>query len=173
MTPDSSNSFQTPAPGSRRTGFSLSEMIITIAILGILTGIVIVMMQGSFSASQETLAQNRVEMLNSALHVWSTANREMSFIRRDESTADEMVVLRDLQYRNPDEDKAALGSPFVPPEYNPKTTSSTQEYRIRWNGRTYELLKPGQSGSGFLMVFDGSDFTEPFKFPPNYQSSGR
>lgn len=148
-------------------------MIITISVLGILTGVVIVMMQGSFGASQETLARSRVEMLNSALHTWSTANREMSFIRRDESTADELIVLRDLQYRNPDEDKAAIGSPYVPPEYNPQGSSALAEYRIRWNGRSYELLLPGQPGSGFLMVFDGSDFTKPFQFPPNYQSSGR
>jgi len=119
------------------------------------------------------LAISRVEMLNSALHKWSMANREMSFIRRDETTADELIVLRDLQYRNPDENRASIGSPYIPPEYNPANSSSDKEYRIRWNGRSYELLRPGQSGTGLHMVFDGSDLTEPFQFPPNYQSSGR
>ena len=147
--------------------------MITISILGVLAGVVIILMQGSYGASQEALAISRVEMLNSALHTWSTANREMSFIRRDETTADELIVLRDLQYRNPDPDKAAIGSPYVPPEYNPKNSSSMDEFRIRWNGRNYELLRPGQEGTGLLMVFDASDLTEAFQFPPNYQSSGR
>jgi len=151
----------------------MSELVITISILGVLTGVVIVSMNGAFGASQEALAISRVEMLNSALHTWSTVNREMNFIRRDETTSDELIVLRDLQYRNPDENKASIGSPFVPPEYNPENSSSDEDYRIRWNGRSYELIRPGQSGTGLKMVFDGSDLTEPFQFPPNYQSSGR
>lgn len=149
------------------------ELVITISILGVLAGVVIIMMNGAFGASQETLAISRVEMLNSALHTWSTANRQMSFIRRDETTSDELIVLRDLQYRNPVEAKAAIGSPYVPPEYNPPNSSSDEDYRIRWNGRSFELLRPGISGTGLKMVFDGSDITERFQFPANYQSSGR
>lgn len=151
----------------------MSELVITISILGVLAGVVIIMMNGAFGASQETLAISRVEMLNAALHTWSTGNREMSFIRRDETTADELIVLRDLQYRNPNEAKAAIGSPYVPPEYNPPNSSSDEDYRIRWNGRSFELLRPGISGTGLKMVFDGSDITAPFQFPANYQSSGR
>ncbi|SKA89717.1 hypothetical protein SAMN02745166_01608 [Prosthecobacter debontii] len=151
----------------------MSELIIAISILGILAGIVIVRMWGAFGASQETLATSRVEMLNSALHSWSSANREMSFMRRDETTSDELVVLRDLQYRNPNQALASVGSPYVPPEYNPGNSSSDKDFRIRWNGRTFELVRPGEAGTGLLMVFDGSDFTEPFPFPENYQSSGR
>lgn len=151
----------------------MSELVITISILGVLAGVVIISMQGAFGASKEALATSRVEMLNSALHTWSTANREMTFLRRDDSTSDELIVLRDLQYRNPNEALASIGSPYVPPEYNPDNSSSDQDFRIRWNGRCFELLRPGETGTGLLMVFDGSDFTEPFPFPENYQSSGR
>lgn len=157
----------------QRPGFSMSEMVITISILGVLAASVIMMMGGAFSASQETLAISRVEMLNAALHTWSTANREMSFNRMDASADDEMVVLRDLQFRNPNPAKASIGSPYVVPEYNPKTSSSEEDYRIRWNGRGYELIRPGQAGTGLLMVFDGSDFTTPFQFPEGYQSGSR
>lgn len=154
-------------------GFSLSELVVVISIMSVLAGVVIVRMNGAFSAGQETLALERVEMLNQGLHRWSAANNEMSFLRRDDSTADELKVLRDLQYRNPNEALAVVGAPFVPPQYNPESSSSAQDFRIRWNGRGYELLRPGEEGSGLLMVFDGSDYTEPFQFPENYQSSGR
>ncbi len=151
----------------------MSEMIIVIAILGVLAGIVIISLNGMFAASKETLAIARVEMLNSAVHTWSTANRELNFGRQDGSANDELIVLRDLQFRDPNEEKASIGAPYVPPEYNPDKSSKIDDYRIRWNGRAYELLRPGQSGTGLLMAFDGSDLTKPFKFPPGYQSSSR
>lgn len=157
----------------RRSGFSMTEMIVVIAIIAILSTIVIVMMKGAFAASKETLAVSRLEMLNAALHAWSHSNREMNFMRMDGSTTDEFVVLRDLQYRNPNPKKATYNSPFLPPEYNPKTSSSIYEYRFRWTGRNYELLRPGQDGTGLLMVFDASDYTDPFIFPAGYQPGSR
>lgn len=161
-------------PGLSRAGaYSLTELVITISIMSVLASVVILSMNSAFTASMETLAIERMEMLNHGLNRWSAANNEMIFIRRDDSTADELKVLRDLQYRNPNEALASVGSPFVAPEYNPPTSSSTQDYRIRWNGRNYELLRPGEAGSGLLMVYDGSDYTKPFQFPENYQSSGR
>ncbi|HCN78892.1 MAG TPA: hypothetical protein DIT13_17080 [Verrucomicrobiales bacterium] len=162
-----------PRFNGRAAGYSLSELVITISIMSVLAGVAILSMNSAYSAGQETLAMERVEMLNQGLHRWSAANNEMSFIRRDDSSADELKVLRDLQYRNPIEERAVIGAPFVPPEYNPESSSDSGAYRIRWNSRGYELLRPGQEGTGLLMVFDGSDFTEAFQFPENYQSSGR
>jgi len=151
----------------------MSEIVMTISILGILATIVVVELGGNYEIARTTLARERVEQLNNALNSWAMARTEMIFNRLDGSTADEMKVLRDLQYRNPDEDKADINSPYMPPEYNPKTSSSESDYRIRWNGRRYELLMPGTIGSGLKMVFDASDITEPFTFPLNYTSGGR
>ncbi len=151
----------------------MTEIIVVITIISILGAIIILMMQGTLSAGKETLAISRLEMLNSALHTWSSSNREMSFMRMDASTTDEFVVLRDLQYRNPDSRKASFNAPYLPPEYNPKTSSSVSEYRFRWTGRNFELLRPGVTGSGLLMVFDSSDFTDPFTFPEGYQPGSR
>lgn len=177
-TPDRRSSASTtpsqPLLAARRLhGFSLTEMITTISMLAILASIVIVSSNDSYTAARETLAIERVEMLNGALNRWAMARPEMIFGRRDDSSADEMKVLRDLEFRHPDPDKVDTCSPYVPPEYNPTTSSSDQDFRIRWTGRRYELLRPGQSGSGLKMVFDGSDMTEAFVFPPNYQSGGR
>lgn len=154
-------------------GFSMSEIVVTISIIAILATIVMVNMGSSFESARASLARERVEMLNNALHSWAMARNEMTFNRLDGSTADEMKVLRDLQYRHPDDDLADLNSPYIAPEYNPPTSSNTQHYRIRWNSRRYELLAPGTIGSGIQMIFDGSDMTDPFPFPPNYQSGGR
>jgi prepilin-type N-terminal cleavage/methylation domain-containing protein len=168
-----SHQCQTASARRRWQGFSMSEIVVTISVLGILATIVIMELSGNYESARATLARNRVEQLNNALTTWATARTEMIFSRLDDSTADEMKVLRDLQYRHPDEDKADINSPYMPPEYNPKTSSSLNDYRIRWNGRRYELLMPGTNGSGLKMVFDASDITEAFTFPPNYTSGGR
>ncbi len=160
-------------PRGRSAGFSMTEMVITISILGILSGVVMISMGDSFLAGQETLAVNRMEMLNRALHQFSQGNYEMIFTARPDSAADELFVLRTLEYRIPNESKAKAGSPYVTPYYNPPTSSNVADFRIRWNGRLYELLRPGQTGSGLKMVFDGSDMTAPFAFPPNFQMAGR
>ena len=162
-----------PKMGLEQTGFSMTEMIVTIAILGTLAGIVMISMTGSFEAAKETLAIQRMEMLNEGLHKWATAvNKELTFNRRDDSVGDEGFVLYRLKYRNPDPDKADLNSPYMPPEYNPPTSFDEDDYRFRWNGRQYELLRPGESGSGLKMMFDGSDITAPTQYPPNFNPGG-
>ncbi len=150
----------------------MSEIVVTISVLGILATIVVVELSGNYEIARATLARERVEQLNNALNSWAMANNELVFNRMDGSAADELKVLRDLQYRHPDDNKAALNSPYMPPEYNPKTSSNESDYRIRWNGRRYELLVPGSVGTGLKMVFDASDITAPFIFPPNYSSGG-
>lgn len=157
------------APPRSALGFSVSELVIAIAILGVLAGVVIVGINGAFGASKETLAKARVEMLNTALHRWAMAYPEMYFAADAGSTNDELYVLRALQYRDPNELKAAIGSPFVQPEYNPANSSSREDYRIRWNGSRYELLRPGQEGTGLLMVFDASDITDAVTFDEDYK----
>jgi len=167
---------QEPSKGRPRfwqAAFSITEIVVTIAILGVLAGVAVVAVNGSFSASQEALARERVELLNHALYQFSLQNYEMVFTARNESGADEVFVLRTLQYRHPQETKAKLGSPYITPAYNPETSSSTADYRIRWTGKLYELLRPGQTGSGIKMMFDSADMTTPFEFPPNFQMAGR
>jgi type II secretory pathway pseudopilin PulG len=160
-------------PRGWRAAYSITELVLTIAIMGILAGIAVVAINGSFSASQDALANERVEYLNHGIYEFAQQNYEMVFTARADSGADEIFVLRTLQYRHPQDSKAKLGSPYITPAYNPATSSSTDEYRIRWTGKLYELLKPGQTGSGIKMAFDSSDMTTPFEFPPNFQMAGR
>ena len=154
-------------------GFSLTEMITTVSILGILASIVVVQMSDNYSTAKDILAQDRLEMLNRGMAERAASVKEYVFTRVDTNTSDEMLVLMDMQYRNPDPEKADFNSPFIEPRYRPTTSSSPNDYRIRWTGRRFELLRPGTTGSGLKVVFDGSDIGEPRVYPQNYNSSGR
>jgi prepilin-type N-terminal cleavage/methylation domain-containing protein len=153
--------------------FSLTEMVTTVSILGILASIVVVQMSDNYSTAKDILAQDRLEMLNRGMAERAASVKEYVFTRVDANTSDEMLVLMDMQYRNPDPDKAEFNSPFIEPRYRPATSSSLNDYRIRWTGRRFELLRPGTQGSGLKVVFDGSDIGEPRVYPLNYNSNGR
>lgn len=161
----------TRACGGR--GFSVSELVVVISIIGVLAGITVGAFNQFLGGSKDALAATRQEMLNQSLHRFAQQNYEMLFNPIDGSIADEMVVLRTLQFRDPDIDRASVGSPFMDPRYNPVASSSTSLYRLRWNGRMYVLLKPGSTGTGLLMDFEGKDFTTAFVFPPNFKMAGR
>jgi prepilin-type N-terminal cleavage/methylation domain-containing protein len=158
--------------GASQRGFSLTEMITTISVLGILAGIVIVSMSSNYEVAREILAKQRVEMLNEGLSKYATAQKEITTLAINATTNDERLVLLYLQYRNPIEAKAALNSPYVEPRYRPAMSSSSSDYRIRWNCKRFEMLNPGENGSGFKMVFDGSEMGTPFVYPPNFNTSG-
>lgn len=157
------------AKAQGRQGFSMSEMVIVIAILGVLALVIVLSLGSSFNASKDVLATARVEMLNKALHQYAMNHGERVETKKDGSSSDELYVLLDLKFRESDDRLAPPGAPYVPAHYNPEASSSESEYRIRWNGRRFELLRPGQTGLGLKMDFEGTDFTEPTKFPPGYQ----
>ena len=163
----------TRLPCRREGGFSVTELVIVVSILGVLSGIAVVSFNQFLSGSKDAVAAARQEMLNQAVYSFAQQNYEMVFNSMDDSVADELVVLRTLQYRDPNINRAKVGSPYVDPRYNPVSSSDTTEYRLRWTGKMYQLLSPGQSGTGVLMNFEGSDFTTAFAFPPNFQMAGR
>lgn len=154
-------------------GFSLSEIVITISMLGVLAGVVLVQMSGSYEKARETLALEKMELLNTNLKARAASLKEYVLSRNDGATMDENLVLTELQYRHPDPLKADFNSPYIDPRYRPVTSASSKDYRLRWTGRMFELLRPGTPGSGLLVVFDGSDIGTPRTYPPNYSSSGR
>ena len=80
-------------------------------------------------------------------------------------------MLRSLQWKFP-ASQLKIGSPYFDPKYNPVASSSTNEFRIRWNGVTFEMIEPGQAGTG-LKFGGGSDFsTTPYSFPTGYKPEG-
>lgn len=160
-------------PAGRERGFSMSEMVVVICILSVLSGIAVQTFGQFLGGSQDALAISRQETLNQALSRFAQQNYELLFDVARDSVADELVVLRTLQYRDPNINRAQPGSPYVDPRYNPVASSDASVHRLRWSGKLFELLKPGQSGTGIKINFEGTDFTTAFAFPPNFQMAGR
>ncbi|WP_395750955.1 type II secretion system protein [Prosthecobacter sp.] len=157
----------------REGGYSVTELVIVISIMGVMASLTVGSFNQFLDGSKDALAAERKEMLNQAVHRFAQQNYELQFDASSGSLADEMVILRTLQYRDPNVNRATVGSPFVDPRYNPISSSDTSLHRLRWTGKMFELLSPGTSGSGILINFEGTDFTTAFVFPPNFQTAGR
>lgn len=155
-----------------RAGFSLTEVVICIAVMGGLAAVVIPTMVGIMDGSKEALANEKLEMLNKGLNSYAHSFKEY-LTPPIGSESDELKVILDLEYRNPNEDRALIGSPFIDPRYRPGHSSSTSEWRIVWTGYRFKLVRPGEVGTGLKVVFDGSDYGTPYAYPANYNSSGR
>lgn len=154
-------------------GFSMTEMIVTISVIGVLAGIAIAQIGNALESSRLAVARQKVEMLNQGLHAYASAvkaltNGDMA-VRADAN--DEIQVLLTLEYRDPK--NPVPGSPFVDEHYRPSTSTSSDDYRIQWAGGLFRLLTPGQPGTGLKVPFDGSDLGTPFKYPDNFHSLGR
>lgn len=158
--------------GRRDAGFSMTELVVVISILAVLAGIVVNAMNQYLEGGKVALANERQEMLNRAVYTFAQQNYQIVFSPMGDSAGDEMAILRTLQYRDPNSNRAKRGSPYIDPRYNPATSSNTKDYRLQWSGQMYRLLSPGDSGNGLLMNFDGTDFTTPFAFPPDFQMAG-
>lgn len=156
-----------------RAGFSMSEIVVTIAILGILATIVILELGSNYETIRLKLAQEKMEMLNRGLSERAASVKEYTESAAPGATWDESLLLLTLQYRHPDDDKAEVNSPYIDPRYRPRTSTSSNDYRLQWNGRRFELLRPGTAGSGLLVEFDGSDYGEPRVYPPDFTTNGR
>jgi len=155
-----------------QSGFSLPEILTVLAIIGVIAAIAIPAYSGLTGKAESVEATDFVESLNRASFRFSQANWDLPVAANNAATTDEFLVLRSLQYAWP---RSALkpGSPYFGQNYNPTASSDTTRHRIRWNGRTFDLLRPGTTGSGFLKPFTGADFTAAnHAFPNGYKPAG-
>lgn len=149
----------------------MAEVLTVIAILGVLAAVAIPGYTGSLGPSKTAIARNLTETLNNAVHRFNQTNYELLFTGVAVSGQDEMLILRTMQYRNPD--NPAPGSPYMRVDWNPAVSSSTADHRIMWTGTVYRLLEPGQSGTGLKVNFEGADMGTPFVFPPGFTMAGK
>jgi hypothetical protein len=117
------------------------------------------------------VATNLVETLNTAVHKFNECNYELVYAATDGSTADEMAIVRTLQYRDPT--NPAIGSPYVRPDWSPASSSNTNDYRIVWTGTLFKLVSPGTSATGMKVDFDGGDLGKTYTYPPGYTTVGQ
>ncbi len=161
-------------PLLRRTagGFSMTELIWVVSMLGILATLVVNSVGMVVKGARETVAHEKLEMLNSALGAYAQTGAELAFPTNSGSSSDEVVVLHYLQGRSTKNPQA--GSPFVSPRYRPAASSDTEDYRLTWTGSMFKLLLPGQSGTGLKVPFDGtSDIGDAWIQPPDWAPYGR
>jgi len=149
-------------------------MIVVISVVGILATVAIIQIIGATSGAQEIASRQKLETLNRAVAAHQEANIKDNLefmLAADGAVFDELKVLQQLQYRDPV--RPSIGSPYMPLNYRPATSSSTDDYRLRWTGSNYVLLMPGVAGSGLKVAFDGSDFGPDFVHPPGYKWSSK
>lgn len=113
--------------------------MVVVAILAILGAIGITMVSGSLDGAKIGTATANLEYLNRAVIAYEHAGAE---ITNGTGAASNVIAL--LKTR----DVSLPGSPFVETNIAIQITSSQTEYRAAWNGTRFELLEPGQAGSG-------------------------
>jgi type II secretory pathway pseudopilin PulG len=135
-------------------GMSLTEVLIVIGFLAIVAAISIPNMLGVFSSSRYETARRNLNYLNGAVIGFNQANWEL-VLATSGGSDDEQKIFDSLRYReavNP-----AAGSPYLPPTATFVESSSTNDYRGKWNGRMFEIVVPGSNGTGLdLMKIMGS-----------------
>lgn len=158
-------------PLKKRRAFTLVELLVTVTIIGVLALIAIPVYTNVFGSSEESVAGDHVEALNRATANFSHSCWKLPTAPVAASTDDEYAVVRSLQYKFPATEMKP-GSPFFDPRYDPVASSNSNDLRIRWNGKSFELLKKGQSGTG-LRVYNGHDYkATPYAFPAGYKPEG-
>ncbi|MBL9156173.1 MAG: prepilin-type N-terminal cleavage/methylation domain-containing protein [Verrucomicrobiales bacterium] len=154
-----------------RAAFSLVEMIITVAIIGIVAAIAIPNLGKILDGSRRGVATNVIETLNKATRNFGHSNWDLRSAPVPASGGDELLLLRTLQWKNPNPSgELNVAGPFMKIDWNPALSTSDQDYRAEWTGSSWRLLEPGTTGAGLKIVFDGSDlgtvYTHPVGFTP-------
>ncbi|MEM6910516.1 MAG: type II secretion system protein [Verrucomicrobiota bacterium] len=141
-------------PTSRKNeGLTLSEMLLAISIVGILSGMAISRFSDLRSSAVETVAEHKLSVINESIRSYEQMMPTLTVTVDDSSSADELAVIALLETRDP----AIPGSPFFEGAGTMTASANADHYRARWNGFVFELISPGTNGSGLrVQVADGT-----------------
>lgn len=129
-----------------RVGFTLAELLITIAIIGVLAGIGITQFRNILPAVRSETTIDSANFLNRGVQHYNQVNSEIS-IAAASDTSDEMAVMALLKTR-----AAALpGSPYIPPEFSSIPSSDIDKIRLYWTGRFFRIIPEGAAGAGIIV----------------------
>ena len=156
---------------SRLEGFSILELLIVISMIGIITSIAIPQLGGLLPSSKDVLARDFVENLNGSLKKHNQSNYRIKYQKNDFFAGDEIQIVRTLQWR--DDEDPSPGSPYMRQDWHPVVSSDVSEYRIKWNGYSFELIYPSSRGIGIHLSLDGSDYGLDYQFEKGYKPVGR
>lgn len=161
------------ANSHRTSGISLVEMVITIAVIGILSALAVPTIGNIVEGSRRGVAENVIQTLNKATRQFGHSQWDLRTTPFATSGGDEMLILRTLQWRDPDfSGELNPKGPFMKNDWNPTTSTSDEDYRAEWTGSTWRLLEPGTSGAGLKIIFDGSDLGTPYVHDASFTPVG-
>jgi len=130
--------------------FSLVEMMVVIAVLGILATISIPVISRMIPSTETAVAERNLRLLNGAVNNFKQAYWEISTEADTGGSDDERDVFRSLQFRDPVDPYP--GTPFLPATAKFEATSSTETYRGFWNGMVFQMYAKGATGTGLDLL---------------------
>lgn len=141
-----------------RRAFSLTEILVVLAIIGILSAIAIPMITGVRERSRVETARAVVAQINRAVAAYGQtgvmitasgpAGAPTTIAAIEAEVSDERAVMALLTTR----DEGVVGSPFLPGTGMPAEASSdAARFRARWNGQYFEVVPAGEAGWGLLI----------------------
>ena len=139
-------------------------MLISIAIIGILSGIAMTSYKDLFGSSERVVCLDFAEQLNDALKEFQQSAWGVTLTPDNASSDDDIKIVQSLQYK----DITILGSPFFRLDWIPTEGEDVETYRFRWNGATLEVIEPGTTGLGIWFDPQGSQFGTNVTLPADF-----
>ncbi len=158
----------TAATRQDKSGFSLVEVVVSIAVMGVIASVAVVAIGRVTTASREAVAQNVVAKLNNATKEFGHAQWELYSGVEDNSADDERHLLQTLQWQDPSIEIGVAG-PFMRTDWIPQSSDQPDDYRIIWTGSYWRLAVPGENGVGLKVDFESRDMATHYIHPDDFQ----
>ncbi len=144
-----------PQIQKRTAGFSLVEIVTTVAIIGVLTGVGIVAVKGTRSSAQNIKLDKDVAALNSAIQVYQASGGSLTGV----TNADEIIAKLKTVAKNDASKKQIVGlkeemvDVRIEPVVQTTGEAKTSAPRAVWNGTTkrFEVKTTGSGIREFRM----------------------